>query len=286
MARAREVRARGVDLLPGRGDHAGDPPVGVGEGRGDGDVLLEFGDERDGALLAGGEIGGELVDGVLQQHRLRDRLLGGADADGGFAAVARADRRLGGGELLVGERDPLARLLGVVGDRRERLGRVGRCERLQARGGGIEGCRGLASRLLHARECLGGVLLELAQLVERLGLLIEPRVRLLAQGDDAGVPGPDSVLGVGGRVVELLLEGEGLREVLLRGGERLLELGGRGIAELRLRELELLRARLDRVIGLDEGGCRSALELLRGDLLDRRAAARAARRPASCAGCG
>ena len=75
------------------------------------DVLLELGDQRGRAPLAVGEVAAELVDRVLEQHGLADGLFGGADADGGLAALAGADRGLGGGELLVGERDPLARLV-------------------------------------------------------------------------------------------------------------------------------------------------------------------------------
>ncbi len=133
----------------------------------------------------------------------------------------------------------------------------------------VEGCSGAAPLVLHPREGLGRVLLELAQLVERLRLLIESGVRLLAQGDDAGVPVSDFLLGVGRRVVELLLQGERLREILLRGRERLRELGRRRVAELRLGELELLGARLHGIIRLDQSGRRAPLELLRVDLLDR-----------------
>ena len=85
---------------------AGEPSVGIRQGGCRGDVLLEFGDERRGPRLAFGEVGAELVDRGLEQPGLADRLFGGADADGGLAALARADVALRLGQLLVGEREP------------------------------------------------------------------------------------------------------------------------------------------------------------------------------------
>ena len=159
-------------------------------------------------------------------------------------------------------------------------------KRLKPGGSAVEGCGGLLTFALHARERLGRVLLELAELVERRGLLVEPRVGLFAQLDDAGVPRAGLVLGIGRGVIELLLQRECLRQVLLRVRERLLELDRCGVAELRLREAELLRARLDGVVGLDERGGGATLELRDVDLLDRgRARRRLPRRP-SCAGSG
>ncbi len=209
------------------------------------------------------------VDRVLEELRLSDRLLGGADADGGLASVPGADRRLRGVELGVGERDPVGGLLGVVGDGRERLGGVALRELGEAPGRGILSSRDRGELLVHARERLRGVLLELAQLVEGLGLLVQPRVGAFEQLEDLRVPGADLVGGVGDGVVQLLLERERLRQVFLGRGERLLELGGRGVSELGLREPELLLARLDRVIGLDKGSGCLTLELLDAHLRHR-----------------
>ena len=101
---AGQVGPRLLDLLAGRGDDAGEPSVGIRQGGCRRHVLLEFGDERRGPGLAFGEVGAELVDRGLEQPGLSDRLLGGADADGGLAALARADVALRLGQLLVGER--------------------------------------------------------------------------------------------------------------------------------------------------------------------------------------
>ena len=277
-----EVRARRVDLLPRGGDRGGDPAVGVGERRRGWRRPARARRSAPRRFVSpAARSRRELVDRVLEQHRLCDRLLGGADADRGLAAVAGADgglrrrraarrRRRCAARACSGLSATVARASGAYADceRRADARQRRRCDAAAS-----------AARLVHARERLGCVLLELAQLVERRGLLVEPRVRLLAQRDDARVPGARLLLGVGCRVVELLLEREGLREVLLRVGERLLELDGRGIAELRLREAELLGAGLDRVVGLDERGGRAPRELLGGDLLDRRTAAGGADRP-------
>jgi hypothetical protein len=114
-----------------------------------------------------------------------------------------------------------------------------------------------ASCSADAGECFGRVLFELAKFVEGLRLLVELAVRVSAEVDDLRVPGARVGLGVGRPIVELLLEGERLVEVFLRVGERRLELGGGLVAELRARELELLLARLDGVVGRDESGCRA-----------------------------
>ncbi len=277
--------ARGVDLLPCRRDRGGDAAVGIGQRGCRGDVAFELGDQRRRVLLALGKIAAELVDRIFEQHRLADGLLGRPDAHGRLAALARADRDLRRGELLVGERDALAGLLGIVGHGRERLGGVARGERAQMLVGGVDGCRGRRALILHARERLRCVLLELAQLVERSGLVVEARVRLFAEADDLGVPRADLLVGVGSRVVELLLERERPIEVLPRRLQRLSELDGRGIAELRFRESELLIARLDGVVGLHERGGRASLELLQVDLLDGRAGPGRDRRP-SCGDAG
>jgi hypothetical protein len=257
------------------GHDGGDPAVGVGQRGCRGDVALELGDQRGGAALPLGEVLAELLDRVLQQHRLADRLFGGADAHRGLAALARTERGLGGGDLLVGERDALAGLRGVVGDRDQGLGRVRRPERAEPLVRGVDGCRGLRALLLHACEGFGRILLEPAQLVEIGRLVVQARVGLFAEPDDLGVPRAGLRFGVGRGVVELLLEGEGPVEVLARDLQRLLELDGGGIPELRTGESQLLIAGLHGVVGLNERRRGAALELLQIDLLDgRRARAR------------
>ena len=151
--------------------------------------------------------------------------------------------------------------------------------------GAVDGCRcGLVALLVHARERLGCVLLELAQLVERGGLLVETGVRLVAQLDDLGVPCAGLLVGVGIVVIELLLERERLVEVLARGLQRLLELGGRGIAELGPCEAEFLVARRDRVVGLDERRRRPPGQLFDADCTTGRPGP--APGPPSCGGGG
>ncbi len=149
--------------------------------------------------------------------------------------------------------------------------------------GAVDGCRRLRPLNLHACQRLGRVLFESTQLVEGRGLLVEARVRLVAQPDDLGVPCTRLLFGVGGRVVELLLDREGLVEVLARGLQRLLELDGRGVAELSLREPELLIAGLDGVVGRDQRGGGAAVQLLDADLVDGPTRAGAATDPLAAA---
>jgi len=251
-SRARQIRARGIHLGGRRGDRGGDAPIRVGKSGCRGDVRGQFGDQRRSAALALGEVAPEFVDRLLEQDGLPDGLLGRADADRGLAALAGADRGLRGGELLIGERDALPGLVGIVGDGRESLRRVGRRERGQVRVGGFDRGRGGGTLLLHPRQGLGRVLLEASQFVERRGLLIQTGVRLVAQSDDLAVPRPGLLLGVRRRVVQLLLDREGAVEVLPRRGQRLLEFARGGVPELRAGEPELLLARLHGVIGRDE----------------------------------
>jgi hypothetical protein len=109
------------------------------------------------------------------------------------------------------------------------------------------------------RECVGGVLLELAQFVERRAFSSSCALGF-AQLDDAHVPGARRRR-CRGLIVELLLEGERLVELSLRTGQRRFELAGGLVAELRPGEPELLLARLDGVVRLDEGRGRAAREI-------------------------
>ena len=112
---------------------------------------------------------------------------------------------------------------------------------------------------------LRGVLLEGAELLEGLGLLIENLLGVGAELQDPAVAVAALLVGLRLRVVEPLLEGEGLAEKPLRGRERLAEGAGRVRAELRLREADLLLAGADGVVRLHEGGAGAG-----GELVDRR----------------
>ena len=150
-----------------------------------------------------------------------------------------------------------------------------RCEALRRRRDALRGRRGLG---LHALELRGGVALERAERVEPVGLLVEQRVGLAREPDDAAVPGASLLVGVGLGVVEPLLQRERLGDLGLRAVERGAEVGGRLLAVGCHGEAELLLARLHGVVGLHEGAARLSTQVVdRGQW-------RSARRTAAAAG--
>ena len=231
--------------------------------------MLDVGDERGRVGLGFAEVGAELGDGLLQQIGLADGVFGGADVDGGARVVARGDRLLRRGQLRIGEGQVLRGLRRIVGDRGQSCGSVRPLQNGERGRGGLLPYADLGTQRLHAGEGGGRVLLELTQLVERLRLLVETGVGARAQVEDLRVPGAHVGFGVGGRVVELLLQHERLVEGALRVGEGLGELGGRGVAELGARETELLLARLQGVVGRDERRRGATSQLVGGHLGER-----------------
>ena len=261
---AGEHASASVDLGARGGDDRGDPAVGIRQRARGGDVVLEVGDQVRCAALGLGEIGGELVRRLFEQLGLPDGVFGRADRHRGVTALAVGDGGVGGGELLVGEAQPLAGLCGVVCDRREGVGGVGGRERCQPCVGLLEGVCGAPMRIAHSGERLRGILLQASQFVEGLGLVVEAGVGLRAQLDDLLVPGALLLVGIRRLVIEALPEGEGLLKQAPGGRERLDEFRRRLVAELGTREPELLFARLQGVVGLHKRRRRLAFEVGEG----------------------
>jgi hypothetical protein len=108
----------------------------------------------------------------------------------------------------------------------------------------------------------------MAQLVDALGLGVEPVAPALCQGDDLGQHRPALGFVLLGRVIDLAPEPERLREIGLCTLDRRREGGGCLVAELRGRKRELLLACLHRVVHLDKQAATALGKLVRGQFPD------------------
>lgn len=252
-------------MLGRRGCGCGDRAVGVRKLRGGGEVALQVGDQRLRLGLDRRELLPECRDGLRELRRLRDRLLGGADRERRFAGSPRRDRLGGGLDRPIRERGALLRVSGVVRHGAEGCGIVRGRQRRQSGSGRGQNRRQRGPLAADPLQLLGGVLLELAQFVERLGVLFEDIADLIGDLDDADVPCPTVLDCVLDLVVELLLEIERLGHLRLRRLDGVRELGGGALTELRDGESELFLARGDRIVGLHEGDPCLGLDLLVGE---------------------
>ena len=184
--------------------------------------------------------------------------------DGG-AAVLLGQLGLALGDGLAGVREQGDGLVGVRGHRGEGLHGVGRGEVREAVASRRDAGLDLTGAAIDLVEHLGSACLQVAQLVELLRLGVQRGGDLVAQGDDLRHHRARLRFALGGRVVELLAQGEGLADLLLAGRDHVLEVLGGLEPELRLREAELLLGGLHRVVDRDEGRARSPVQVLRGE---------------------
>ncbi len=225
-----------------------------------GDVALEVRAHR---LRAGGGLGeGRLRGGRTagQLLHLRQGVLRVPHGDDGLALVTGGDRGRGGPGPLGRVVEDLLRLVDVVRHRGQGPAGVRPAHPVERRPRGGE-VRGSGGHRGVERPCrVLDPVLERSEAVEGLGLLVDRRVRLLADRDDLVRPLGALLWGVGDLVVELLLVREGLADGSLRGVDGLGE-GLRGVvAELRGGEPDLLLGGLELVVDGDEGTARGPLE--------------------------
>ncbi len=255
----------------------------VGQLRCRSDIALEFGDERLRLRLDAGQLGAERGDRLDQLRRLGHRLLGRADRERRFTGAPVREGLGRGVDRPIGQRRALLGLRRVVRHGAQGGRVVGRGESGEGGSGRGEERRQVGALSSHPLQLLRCVLLELAQLVEGLGVVVEDVVDLVGKPDDADVPRTAVVDGILDLVVELLPEVERLGDLRLRRVDGAGELRGRALAVLRHGESQLLPAGGDGVVRAHERDAGLLLDLGIGERGERVGGIRGLRHGASLA---